>query len=104
MRGSDFYSTTRLTYTNFETQATSATDLGGIEISAKKAVMTIGLGTITYNPLVVALIMAAGEAKAAILAKAITGPASIINPASVLQQVKNARIYLTKGAAVKLPQ
>jgi len=104
VRGSDFYSTTRLTYTNFETQAVSATDLGGIEISAKKAVMTIGLGTITYNPEAVALIMAAGEAKATIMAKAITGPASIINPASVLQQVKNARIYLTKGAAVKLPQ
>ncbi|UCH62699.1 MAG: 6-phosphogluconolactonase [Fidelibacterota bacterium] len=104
VRGSDFYSTTRLTYTNFETQAVSATDLGGIEISAKKAVMTIGLGTITYNPEVIALIMAAGEAKATILAKVITGPASIINPASVLQQVKNARIYLTKGAAVKLPQ
>ncbi|MFB0515001.1 MAG: glucosamine-6-phosphate deaminase [Candidatus Neomarinimicrobiota bacterium] len=104
IRGSDFYSTTRLTYTNFETQAASAADLGGIEISARKAVMTIGLGTITYNPEVVALIMAAGEAKATILAEAIVKPASIINPASVLQEVKNARIYLTRGATIKLPQ
>ncbi|MFC1543435.1 glucosamine-6-phosphate deaminase [Candidatus Neomarinimicrobiota bacterium] len=102
VRGSDFYSTTRLTYTNFETQAASATDLGGIEISARKAVMTIGLGTITYNPEVIALVMAAGEAKAAILADAITNPASIVNPTSVLQEIKNARIYLTKGAATML--
>jgi glucosamine-6-phosphate deaminase len=104
VRGSDFFSTTRLTYTNFETQAASATDLGGIEISAKKAVMTIGLGTITYNPDVVAIIMAAGEAKASILSEAITQPAVITNPCSVLQQVKSARVYLTSGAAVKLCQ
>ncbi|UCD38505.1 MAG: glucosamine-6-phosphate deaminase [Fidelibacterota bacterium] len=104
VRGSDFFSTTRLTYTNFETQAVSAADLGGIEISEKKAVMTIGLGTITYNPDVVAIVMAAGEAKASILSDAISQPAGIINPCSVLQRVPNARIYLTSGAAVRLHQ
>ena len=50
VRGSDHNSTTRLTGTNFETQAAAATDLGGIEISRNRLVITIGLGTITYNP------------------------------------------------------
>src|SRR6056297_882726 len=45
-RGSDLYSTTRLTPTNFETQAQAATDLGGIEISKNRLVITIGLETI----------------------------------------------------------
>lgn len=103
VRGSDFFSTTRLTYTNFETQAASATDLGGIEISARKAVMTIGLGTITYNPDVIAIIMAAGESKAVKVAEAITQEAGIRNPCSVLQRVRNARMYITYGAASKLP-
>jgi glucosamine-6-phosphate deaminase len=99
VRGADFFSTTRLTYTNFETQAASATDLGGIENSASKAVMTIGLGTITYNPEVVAIIMA----KAAKIAEAVTQEAGIRNPCSVLQRVNNARMYITQGAASKLP-
>ncbi len=49
-RGSDHNSTTRLTATNFETQAAAAGDLGGIEVSRSRLVITIGLGTITYNP------------------------------------------------------
>ena len=58
-RGSDIYSTTRLTETNFETQAVSASDLGGIEISKNRLVITIGLETITHNPNAVAIIFAA---------------------------------------------
>ena len=50
VRGSDHYSTTRLTATNYETQAAAAGDLGGIEISRNRLVITIGLNTITYNP------------------------------------------------------
>ena len=49
VRGSDHNSTTRLTQTNFETQAAAAVDLGGIEISRNRLVITIGLGSITYN-------------------------------------------------------
>ncbi len=58
VRGSDHYSTTRLTETNFETQAVAAGDLGGIEISKNRLVITIGLDTITNNPDAVALIFA----------------------------------------------
>ncbi|HAS57059.1 MAG TPA: glucosamine-6-phosphate isomerase, partial [Algoriphagus sp.] len=49
-RGSHIYSVTRLTETNFETQAVAAGDLGGIEVSANRLVITIGLDTIVYNP------------------------------------------------------
>ena len=35
-RGSDHFSTTRLTTTNFETQAVAAGDLGGIEIAKNR--------------------------------------------------------------------
>lgn len=67
IKGSDHYSTTRLMETNFETQAVAAGDLGGIEISRNRLVITIGLNTITYNKNAVALIIAAGEAKAEVV-------------------------------------
>ena len=101
-RGSDHYSTTRLTKTNFETQAVAAGDLGGIEISKTRLVITIGLNTITYNPDAVSIIFAAGEAKADIVKKALESSPNTIYPATVLQRQKNSRFYLTKGAASKL--
>jgi len=41
VRGSDHFSTTRLTATNYETQAAAAGDLGGIEISRTRLVLTV---------------------------------------------------------------
>jgi glucosamine-6-phosphate deaminase len=102
IKGSDFYSTTRLTATNFATQAVAATDLGGIEVSANRLVITIGLETISYNPDVVAIILAAGEAKAEIIKQSLENVPSNIYPASVLSKLKNGRFYLTEGAANKL--
>ena len=104
VRGSDHHSTTRLTETNYETQAASATDLGGIEVSRKRLVITIGLGTITFNPQATALIVAAGEAKAAIVAGSIQSEPSVIYPATCLQKLPNARFYLTQGAAKLLEE
>ncbi len=101
-RGSDHYSTTRLTSTNFETQAVAAADLGGIEISKNRLVITIGLETITFNPDVVAIIIAAGEAKAQIVKLSLESEPTNIYPATVLQRVSNSRFYLTKGAASRL--
>lgn len=101
-RGSDHNSTTRLTATNFEAQAASAGDLGGIEVSRNRLVITIGLGTITYNPDGVAIIFAAGEAKAPVVRNALENPPDNFYPATVLQRQKNARFYLTEGAAVRL--
>jgi glucosamine-6-phosphate deaminase len=102
VRGSDYYSTTRLTPTNFETQAAAAGDLGGIEVAQKRLVITIGLQTITHNPDATCLIFAAGEAKAKIVAGSVQEPASNTYPAGALHTMPNARFYLTSGAAVFL--
>lgn len=101
-RGSHLFSVTRLTETNFETQAVAAGDLGGIEVSANRLVITIGLDTIVYNPDAVGIIIAAGEAKAGIVRDSLETPMNNVYPATVLQKLKNGRFYLTKGAAVKL--
>ncbi len=102
VRGSSVYSVTRLTGTNYETQAAAATDLGGIEVSRTRLVITIGLATITYNPTATAIIIAAGEAKAPIVALAVQNKKGPQYPASVLQDLPNARFFLTKGAASRL--
>lgn len=102
VRGSDHHCTTRLTETNFETQAVAAGDLGGIEISKNRLVITIGLDTITHNPDAVALIFAAGEAKATVVKKALENEPSVLYPASVLNKLDQARFYLTTGAAASL--
>ncbi|MCH7408479.1 glucosamine-6-phosphate isomerase [Belliella sp. DSM 111904] len=101
-RGTHMYSATRLTETNFETQAVAAGDLGGIEVSSNRLVITIGLESITYNPDAVAIIIAAGEAKAQIIKDSLESPLNNIYPATSIQKLKNGRFYLTKGAAIKL--
>ncbi|NWF50247.1 MAG: PIG-L family deacetylase [Ignavibacteriaceae bacterium] len=100
--GSDHYSTTRLIHTNYETQAAAAGDLGGIEIAKNRLVITIGLDTITYNPEATAIIIAAGEAKSNIVRDSIQNEQTNKYPATVLQRLKNARFYLTNGAAFRL--
>ena len=102
VRGSDHFSTTRLTATNYETQAAAASDLGGIEVSRNRLVITIGLGTITWNPEAVAIIFAAGEAKARMVKDALENTPDVLYPGTALHKLKNARFYLTKGAAATL--
>ena len=58
--------------------------------------------TITYNPDAVALIFAAGEAKATVVKDALENKPSVRYPASVLNKLKHARFYLTTGAAMSL--
>lgn len=98
IRGSDHNSTTRVLKINYETAAASATDLGGIENSRDKAVLTIGLATITKNPSTTAIIMAAGESKAKVVRDAIENPPDILYPATALQKLEGARFYITSGA------
>jgi len=102
IKGSDHFSTTRLIQTNYETQAAASSDLGGIEIARNRLVITIGLETITYKKDAVAIIIAAGEAKANIVRDSIENSFSNQYPATVLQRLKNARFYLTNGAAIRL--
>jgi len=104
VRGSSHHSHARLTNINYETQAAAAVDLGGIESVRRKAVITIGLNTITYNPSVTAIIIAAGEAKSQLIASAIESEPSLEYPASALQKLDYSRFFLTKGAAVKLKE
>jgi glucosamine-6-phosphate deaminase len=99
VRGSDHRSTTRLTEVNYETQAAAAGDLGGIEVARRRLVITIGLGTITANPDACAIVIAAGEAKAHLVADAIQRDANIEFPATALQPLAKARFYITSGAA-----
>lgn len=100
--GSDHHFTTRLCPINYETQAAAATDLGGIEIARKSLVITIGLGTITRNKNCTAIIIAAGDAKAGVVAKAVQSEKNVNFPATALQGLVNARLYLTRGAASQL--
>lgn len=102
VKGSDINSTTRLTETNYETQADAAADLGGIEVSANRLAITIGLDTITRNPDAVALVIAAGASNADLIKNTLESPMSNIYPASVLGKLNSSRFYLTEGAASKL--
>lgn len=104
VRGTDHNSTTRLTQTNFETQATAAVDLGGIEISRDRLVITIGLSTITYNPGATVIIIAAGEAKADIVKASLESSPTNRLPATVLQSLNRSRFYITRGASSKLEE
>ena len=102
MRGSDHFSTTRLTGINYETQAAAASDLGGIEVARKRLVITIGLGTIVGNTDCCALIIVAGETKAGIVAAAVEQAPDVRYPATALHRLPKARFYVTQGAAKKL--
>ncbi len=99
VKGSAHHSHTRLTNINYETQAAAASDLGGIEVVRKKAVITIGLRTITQNPDTVAIIIAAGQSKSEQVRNAVENEASITYPATSLQKLKHARFFITQSAA-----
>ncbi|MHC4253527.1 MAG: 6-phosphogluconolactonase, partial [Planctomycetota bacterium] len=102
VRGADHFSTTRLTASNYPTQAAAASDLGGIKTARSRHVITIGLGTITWNPACTAVIMASGAAKAGIVAASIESSPDVRYPATALQKLARARFYLTAGAASEL--
>ena len=104
VRGESHHTPTRLTQVNYETQAAAAGDLGGIEVARNRLVITIGLETITWNRDAVAIIMVAGESKAAIVRDAVQGPEHVSYPASALRRLPAARMYLTRGAAKGLRQ
>lgn len=102
VKGSAHHSHTRLTNINYETQAAAASDLGGIELVRKKAVITIGLHTITYNPDAVAIVIAAGQSKSEQVYNAVEKEPSIAYPATCLQKLKNARFFVTRSATSML--
>ncbi len=103
VRGSSPFSHTRLTMLNYESQAAAAGDLGGITAVRKKAVVTMGLETITYNPDCVAVIIAAGQSKAKVVAGSVLSEPTQLYPATCLQRLSNARFFITRASAVGLP-
>jgi len=105
LRGSPMDSKTRLVTLNYETAAQVSGDLGGIQYSRDKSAITMGLETITFKKDVVLIIMAAGEAKSRMIADAVLSPKRDPQyPATALIGVPNARMYITRGAAIRLPQ
>lgn len=103
-KGCDHNSTTRLDQLNYMSQAAASGDLGGIAAVKKRKIITIGMGTITYNPNCVALICAAGEAKAKVVREAIEESPHVNYPATALHKLKNAVFVITQGAAKFLSQ
>ncbi|EER02683.1 glucosamine-6-phosphate deaminase, putative, partial [Perkinsus marinus ATCC 50983] len=97
--GSDHRSTTRLAQLNYPTQAAASADLGGIDAVKAKCAITIGLGTITYNPDCVCILIAAGEAKAPMVANGVQEETNIKYPSHAIRVLPNAAFYVTKGAA-----
>lgn len=103
-RGCQHQSTTRLDELNYMSQAAAAGDLGGIEAVRRRKVITIGMGTMTFNPNCVAIIAAAGEAKAGVVRDAIEQKPHVKFPGSALHKLPNAAFYLTTGAAKLLSE
>ncbi len=97
-RGSDHNSATRLTATNFETQAASAGDLGGIEVSRTRLVITIGLGTITCNRDAVSIIFAAGDAKAHVVKNALENEPDNLYPGNGAAESEKCTVLSHRGS------
>jgi len=102
--GTDHHSTTRLDQLNYPSQAAAAGDLGGIEAVRKRKVITIGLGTMTHNPDCVAVICAAGEAKASVVRSAVQEAPHVRFPGTALHKLPQAVFLVTEGAASLLAE
>lgn len=102
--GSSPDSVTRLVQLNYPSAAAASTSLGGIEFSRDKLVMTIGMRTIMQNPQTKIMIMAAGESKSEVVARAVQDEISSQVVASYLQKHTNTEFVITKGAARFLHQ
>ena len=101
VRGSRFDSVTRLTTLNYESLASSAAEtLGGMTAARRKAVITIGMRTITVKPGCASIIFAAGEAKAEVVGSAVQDTVDETRcPAHALRRLPHAVFYVTQGAA-----
>lgn len=97
--GSPPDSKTHIVKLDYKTAAHAAKDLGGIEHARGKIAITVGLGTISFNPNAVMIVMACGESKSAAVRNSVENKMNPKYPASMLQKYVNSRIYITDGAA-----
>lgn len=96
--GGSHNSKTHLVPLDYQSIVHNAKDFGGVDLSRGKIAMTVGLGTITYNPNAVMIVIASGEIKAPIVRDAIENTTNVKYPATVLQKYPNSRFYITDGA------
>jgi len=97
--GSSPESRTRLITLDRVTRLDAASDFFGSDHVPRRAI-TMGVGTIMSARRV--CLMAFGEGKAPIIARAIEGPITAVVAASFLQQHANASVYLDEAAAAEL--
>src|ERR1019366_1620482 len=97
--GSSRDSGTRLITLDRVTRRDAANDFFGEQYVPRRAI-TMGVGTILAAKRIVML--AFGEGKAPIVAKAIQGPVTDVIAASFLQEHPNAAVYLDDSAAAEL--
>jgi glucosamine-6-phosphate deaminase len=97
--GSSRDSRTRLITLDRVTRMDAASDFFGQQHVPRRAI-TMGVGTILAAKRVV--MIAFGEGKAAVVAKAIEGPVTSTVAASFLQQHRHATVYLDEAAAAEL--
>ncbi len=97
--GSGRFSRTGLVHLDPMTRGDAAADFGGLEHVPELAV-TMGCGTILEARRIV--MMAWGEAKSEIVAKAVEGPLTDDVPASYLQRHADAMVCLDEAAAAAL--
>jgi glucosamine-6-phosphate deaminase len=97
--GSARDSRTRLITLDRVTRMDAASDFFGEQYVPRRA-LTMGVGTILRAKSIV--LIAFGEGKSSVIAKAIEGPITPSIPATFLQQHPNATVYLDEGAAAEL--
>jgi glucosamine-6-phosphate deaminase len=99
--GSSRDSRTRLITLDRVTRLDAASDFFGEQYVPRRAI-TMGVGTILEAKKVI--LMAFGESKAAVVAKAVEGPITASIAASFLQEHPDARFMLDQAAAAELTQ
>lgn len=97
--GGAFDNKTHMVPLDYEAVVLSAKDFGGVDYARGKVAITVGIGTITYNPNAVLIIIVAGEFKANAVRDAIENKPNVKYPATALQKFPNSRFYITDGAS-----
>ena len=82
-----------------ETRLENVEPFGGRLDDVPHEALTMGVGTILKSDAI--LLMATGESKAAVVARAVRGPLTTHLPASFLQTHRNVEVYLDRAAAAR---
>ena len=82
-----------------ETRLANVEAFGGRLDDVPNEALTMGVGTILKSDAI--LLMATGESKAAVVARAVRGPLTTHLPASFLQTHRNVEVFLDRAAAAR---